>query len=168
MTYTGASYDTVRFVLFITSAVIPILIYSIVIAVSKLLNPETSFKDIFTGYAYSIIPMGLLMHLSHNLRHLLEEGTGIIPVLSDPFGFGWDIFGTSGYTPAPLLNNNNILLIQWLLMFIGLGFSISIGKKISRRIFRGNNSAYFPVLVYVLLFFVFNLWILGQPIMHKH
>jgi polyferredoxin len=168
MTYGGASYDTVRFFLFITSAVIPILIYLIVIAISKLLNPKTSFKDLFTGYAYSIIPLGLLMHLSHNLRHLLEEGTGIIPVLSDPFGFGWDIFGTSGNMPAPLLYNNTILLIQWLLMFIGLGYSISIGKNISRRMFRGNNSAYFPVLVYVLLFFVFNLWILGQPIMHKH
>ncbi|MCZ7399207.1 MAG: 4Fe-4S binding protein [Candidatus Methanoperedens sp.] len=168
MIYTGTSYDTVRFVLFITSAVIPILIYSIVIAVSKLFNRKTSFKDIFTGYAYSIIPLGLLMHLSHNLRHLLEEGTGIIPVLSDPFGFGWNIFGTSGYMPAPLLGSNNILLIQWLLMLIGLGFSISIGKNISRRIFRGNDSAYFPVLVFVLIIFVFNLWILGQPIMHKH
>ena len=168
MIYTGADYDIVRFVLFIASAVIPILIYSIVIAFSKCIDRKTSFKDLFTGYAYSIIPLGLLMHLSHNLRHLLEEGTGIIPVLSDPFGFGWDIFGTSGYMPDPVLNNNNILLIQWLLMFIGLGFSISIGKRISGRMFCGNNSAYFPIIVYVLLFFVFNLWILGQPIMHKH
>ncbi len=168
MIYTGASYDTVRFVLFITSAVIPILIYSIVIAVSKLLNRETSFNDIFTGYAYSIIPLGLLMHISHNLRHLLEEGAGIIPVLSDPFGFGWDLFGTSGYMPAPVLNNNNILLIQWLLMFLGLGYSISIGKKISGRRFHGNGSAYIPVLIFVLIFFIFNLWVLGQPIMHKH
>ena len=168
MIYTGASYDTVRFALFITSAASPILIYSIVIAVSKLLNRKTSFKDIFTGYVYSIIPLGLLMHLSHNLRHLLEEGAGIIPVLSDPFGFGWDLFGTSGYMPAPVLNNNNILLIQWLLMFIGFGFSISIGKKISRRMFRENDSVYFPILVFVLFFFVLNLWIFGQPIMHKH
>lgn len=167
MIYTGAGYDTVRFVLFIASSVIPILIYSIIIAVSKLLNPKTSFKEIFTGYAYSIIPLGLLMHLSHNLRHLLEEGTGIVPVLSDPFGFGWDIFGTSGYMPAPLLDNNYILLAQWLLMFIGLVFSISIGKNISRRMFR-TDMAYFPVLVFVLILFILNLWILGQPIMHKH
>ncbi|NJD53046.1 MAG: 4Fe-4S binding protein [Candidatus Methanoperedens sp.] len=168
MVYTGASYDTVRFVLFIASAASSILIYSIVIAVSKLLNPKTSFKYLFTGYAYSIIPLGLLMHLSHNLRHLLEEGAGIIPVLSDPFGFGWDLFGTSGYMPAPLLDNNYILLAQWLLMFIGMGFSISIGKNISRRMFRGNDSAYLPMLIFVLSLFVFNLWILGQPIMHKH
>ncbi len=168
MIYTGAGYDTVRLVLFITSAVIPILIYSIFIAVSKLLNRKTSFKDIFTGYAYSIIPLGLLMHLSHNLRHLLDEGAGIIPVLSDPFGFGWDLFGTSGYMPAPVLNSNNILLIQWMLMFIGLGFSVLVGKNISRRMFRGNDSTYLPVLIFVLVFFIFNLWMFGQPIMHKH
>jgi hypothetical protein len=70
--------------------------------------------------------------------------------------------------PAPLLGSNNILLVQWLLMFIGLGFSVSVGKNISRRMFRGNDSAYIPVLIFVLIFFVFNLWVLGQPIMHKH
>ncbi len=165
---TGASYDSVRFILFITAAVSPILVYSTAITISKLLNQNIIFKDLFTSYTYSIIPLGLMMHLSHNIRHLLEEGTGIIPVLSDPFGFGWDLFGTSGYMPAPLLGSNNILLIQWLLMLIGLGFSISIGKNISRRMFHENDSAYIPVLIFVFIFFVFNLWVLGQPIMHKH
>ncbi|SNQ59631.1 hypothetical protein [Candidatus Methanoperedens nitratireducens] len=114
------------------------------------------------------IPLGLMMHLSHNLRHLLEEGMEIIPVISDPFGFGWDLFGTSGYTPAPLLNSNNILLVQWLLMFIGLGFSISVGKNISRRMFHGSELTHIPVLIFIFAFFVFNLWVLGQPIMHNH
>jgi polyferredoxin len=168
MMYTGASYDSVRFILFIAAAVFPILIYSIAIGISKLLIQKGSFKDIFTTYAYSVIPLGLMMHLSHNIRHLLEEGTGIIPVISDPFGFGWDLFGTAGYMPAPVLSTNNILFIQWMLMLIGLGFSVSSGKNISRRIFRGSDSVYLPVLVFVLIFFVFNLWVLGQPIMHKH
>ncbi len=168
MVYTGASYDSVRFILFITAAVSPVLIYSIAIGISKLLNLKIMLKDLFIGYAYSIIPLGLMMHLSHNLRHLLEEGMGIIPVLSDPFGFGWNLFGTSGYMPAPLLNSNNILLIQWLLMLVGLGFSISACKNISRRMFHGIESTYVPILVFAFIFFVFNLWILGQPIMHKH
>src|SRR3990170_2724957 len=47
MSYTGSSYDTIRFVLFITSTVIPILIYSIFIAASKLLDQKTLFKDLF-------------------------------------------------------------------------------------------------------------------------
>ncbi len=168
MDYTGASYDSVRFILFIIAAAFPILIYSIAVGISKLLNRKIILKELFTGYAYSVIPLGLMMHLSHNLRHLLEEGTGIIQVISDPFGFEWNLFGTSGYMPVPLLNSNNILLIQWLLMLIGLGFSISVGKNISRRMFHGNESAYIPILMFIFIFFVFNLWVLGQPIMHKH
>ncbi|MDL5503734.1 MAG: hypothetical protein QSU88_11010, partial [Candidatus Methanoperedens sp.] len=74
----------------------------------------------------------------------------------------------SGYMPAPLPGSDNILLIQWLLMLVGLGFSVSIGKNISKQMFRGNDSAYGPVLIFVLIFFVFNMWVLGQPIMHKH
>lgn len=168
MTYTGAGYDSVRFILFIAAVAFPVLVYSAAIGISKLSDRKITFKDIFIGQAYSIIPLGLMMHLSHNLRHLLEEGTGIIPVISDPFGFGWDLFGSSGYAPAPLLNNNNILLMQWLLMLTGLGFSISTGRGISRRMFRENESAYIPVLIFVFIFFVFDLWMLGQPIMHKH
>lgn len=168
MIYTGASYDSIRFILFITAAVIPVLIFSITIGTSKLLEQITGFKDLFTAYAYSIIPLGLMIHLSHNIRHLLEEGTGIIPVLSDPFGFGWDLFGTSGYMPAPLLSSNNILLLQWMLVLIGLGFSVSVGKNISRRLSRGNDFAYIPLLMFVFIFFMFSLWVLGQPIMHKH
>ncbi len=168
MGYTGAGYEYIRFVLFIIAAVSPVLVYSIAVGISKLLDRKIMLKEIFTGYAYSVIPLGLMMHLSHNLRHLLEEGMGIIPVISDPFGFGWNLFGTSGYMPAPLLNSDNVLLVQWLLMLIGLGFSISVGRGISRRMFRENESVYVPVLIFGFIFFVFNLWTLGQPIMHKH
>jgi polyferredoxin len=168
MSYSGAGYESLRFILFIVATVFPILIYSIAISISKLLDPKIMFKDIFISYAYSIIPLGLMMHLSHNLRHLLEEGTGIIPVISDPFGFGWNLFRTSGNMPAPLLNNINILLIQGFLMLIGLGYSVSVGKGISRRMFHGNDNSYLPVLIFVLIFLMFNLWILGQPIMHRH
>ncbi len=168
MIYTGASYDSVRFIIFITAAILPVLIYSIAIGISKLFNQKIIFKELFTSYAYSIIPLGLMMHLSHNIRHLLEEGMGIIPVLSNPFGFGWDLFGTSGYMPAPLLDSNNILLIQLLLMLIGLVFSVSVGRNISERAFHGKDFVYIPVFIFVLIFFMFNLWVLGQPIMHKH
>lgn len=165
MMYTGASYDSIRLGLFIALIALPILVYSITIFVSGLIMQHRSFKDIFTGYAYSLIPLGLMMFLAHNIRHLLEEGPGLIQVISDPFGFAWNLFGTSSYMPEPL-SNNNILLIQWILMFVGLGYSISAGRGISRRFFQ--EKGYVPVLILFLAIFIFNLWILGQPILHKH
>lgn len=166
MMFTGAGYDAVRFILFISSAMLPVLIYSIAAFVSKIISPNLNFKELFTGFSYTIIPLGLMMFLAHNVRHLLEEGTGLIQVLSDPFGFGWDLFGSSGYMPAPLLNSNNILLIQWLLMFMGLWASFSAGKNVSMQFQK--EAVFIPVLIFVLVFFVFYLWVLGQPIMHKH
>lgn len=164
MTYTGASYDSVRFVLFIAAAVLSVMIYSFTVLISKIRS--ISLKDLFAGYSYSFIPLGLFMFLAHSIRHLLEEGTGLIRVISDPFGFGWNLFGTSGYAPGPLLNNSNIILIQWVLMFAGLGFSITTGRNISRRFF--HEKGFVPIMILILAIFILNLWILGQPILHKH
>jgi len=165
MMYTGAGYDAVRLFLFIALALLPVLVYSIATAVSKMLT-GMGYKDIFTGFAYSIIPVGLSMFLAHNMRHLLEEGMGLIPAISDPLGSGLDLLGTSGYMPSPIMSTGSILLLQWLLMLIGLGASYSAGRNISKRMQK--EPASIPVLIFNLLFFAFALWLLGQPIMHKH
>lgn len=165
MIYTGAGYDAIRLTLFIALALLPVLVYSISIAFSKMFT-GVSYKDIFTGFAYSVIPLGLVMFLAHNMRHLLEEGTGLIKVISDPLGSGRDLLGTSGYMPSPLLSTGNILLLQWLLMLLGLGASYYAGRNISRRM--QTESVFLPILIFILLVFAFALWLLGQPIMHKH
>jgi hypothetical protein len=35
--------------------------------------------------------------LSHYVSLLLTAGQFIIPLVSDPFGWGWNLFGTAGY-----------------------------------------------------------------------
>ena len=38
-------------------------------------------------------------HVAHNLGYLLLRGQELIPLLSDPLGRGWDLFGTAGWSP---------------------------------------------------------------------
>ena len=38
-------------------------------------------------------------HTAHYLTYLLLTGQYVIPVISDPFGFGWDLFGTISFKP---------------------------------------------------------------------
>jgi hypothetical protein len=48
-------------------------------------------------FAPTLIPIAIAYHLAHYLTYLLLQGQYIIPLLSDPFGYGWNLFGTAGY-----------------------------------------------------------------------
>ena len=48
-------------------------------------------------FVYTLIPIAIAYHLAHFLTFFLIYGQQIIPLLSDPFGYGWDLFGTASY-----------------------------------------------------------------------
>ena len=49
------------------------------------------------SFAFTLVPIAIGYHLAHYLTFLLVQGQYIIPLLSDPFGWGWNLFGTAGY-----------------------------------------------------------------------
>jgi hypothetical protein len=48
-------------------------------------------------FALALVPIAIGYHVAHYLTFLLIQGQYIIPLISDPFGFGWNVFGTAGY-----------------------------------------------------------------------
>ena len=53
--------------------------------------------ELARAFAYSLIPIALAYNISHFITLLLVQGQLIINLASDPFGFGWDLFGTADY-----------------------------------------------------------------------
>lgn len=53
--------------------------------------------EVAQRFALTLVPIAIGYHVAHYLVFLLVQGQYIIPLLSDPFGFGWNLFGTSGY-----------------------------------------------------------------------
>lgn len=49
------------------------------------------------AFVGSLIPIALAYVVAHYLTLLLVQGQLAIPLASDPFGFGWDLFGTIDY-----------------------------------------------------------------------
>src|SRR5215472_10543749 len=47
--------------------------------------------------ALTLVPIVIGYHLAHYLLLLLVQGQYVIPLISDPFGLGWNLFGTAGY-----------------------------------------------------------------------
>ena len=53
--------------------------------------------EIARNFALTLVPIAIGYHVAHYLVFLLVQGHGIIPLLSDPLGTGWNLFGTAGY-----------------------------------------------------------------------
>jgi len=53
--------------------------------------------ELARDFAFTFVPIAIGYHVAHYLTFLLVQGQYIIPLTSDPFGIGWNLFGTAGY-----------------------------------------------------------------------
>jgi hypothetical protein len=54
-------------------------------------------SELARGFVLTLVPIAIGYHVAHYVVFLLIQGQYIIPLLSDPFGWGWNLFGTAGY-----------------------------------------------------------------------
>lgn len=175
MEMTGLPLDVVFFGAFLVSALaIPLGLFGLTMMVSRLLagGQKVTNRRLFINFAYAFVPLGLMMHLAHNMRHLFGEGQTIVPVLSDPFGWGWNLLGTAGMRLSPLLAKDILTLIQFGLVMLGQGFAVYVAYRIARRVFGSDDRsmlrALAPMLVLMVAWSIFNLWVLNAPMMERH
>ncbi len=95
---------------------------------------ELPLRRLFVDFAYALVPMGLMGWIAFSLSFVLVNISYAIPLLSDPFGWGWDLFGTAKYPWTPYAPE----LLPWLqipVLLIGLAFSIVLAYRIARQDF---------------------------------
>lgn len=161
----------------------PVLIYAGLVRLSTWIARarEVSYEKAFVRFAYSVLPIALFYHLAHNLEHLLMEGQKVVPLLSNPFGFvpgerwavlgltgvgSWNLFGTAAWQLPPLASLSTLWVLQVVLVLVGHVFSLWIADRTARRLFPSPGMAWksqLPMLVGMVLFSVFSLWLLKQP-----
>ena len=56
-------------------------------------------REVAQSFAFTLIPIAIGYHIAHYFLFLLVQGQYIVPLVSDPFGYGWNLFGTVGYRP---------------------------------------------------------------------
>ncbi|NOX57219.1 MAG: YHS domain-containing protein [Planctomycetes bacterium] len=150
----------------------PILVYAVLVKISYALATPAqtarrySYHDYFVRYAYALLPIALFYHLAHNLEHLLMEGPKIVALASDPFGWGWNLFGTLGWTIPPLVSLDVLWILQIVLVLVGHVYSLWLAQRTSTRLFGDRKAALrsqLPMLVGMIAFSIFSLWLLKQP-----
>lgn len=132
---------------------------------------ELPVEALARAFVFSLIPIALAYHLAHYLSYLFIQGQLIIPLLSDPFGWGWDLFGTAGY-------RINIAVVgarfAWFMavgsIVLGHIIAVYLAHVIALRNLNEPKAALrsqYSMLGLMVGYTVVSLWIIAQPIVES-
>lgn len=144
------------------------LIYVVLVRVSHIVAavPEVGRRELALRYAYAFLPIALFYHFAHNTTHFVVEGGGMLAVVSDPLGWGWNLFGTADATPGALLSARATWLLAVGLIIVGHVWSLFVGHRIAAWVFVSKRAALrseIPILIAMIAYSLFSLWIVAQP-----
>lgn len=97
-------------------------------------------REIFVRYSYLLVPLGLFAWIAFSLPLVFVNYTHVTSSLSDPFGWGWNLFGTADQRWSPLFPEW-LPLVQVPLVLLGLALSLGTGLEVARGLFPGGGAA---------------------------
>ena len=130
--------------------VMPGILYILSFLGARLSKLKVSVKEIFLNSAGALLPLGLMLWISFVIPMLFVNVTFVLQSASDPFGWGWDFFGTANI-PWHQFLPRLVPWIQSVLILTGLYFSLRNLKKAGLGVELKEGSL-FPLLIPMGLF----------------
>jgi hypothetical protein len=125
-------------------------------------------RHLAKAFVFTLVPIALAYHLAHYFSFLIIQGQNIIPLLSDPFGLGWNLFGTSDFQiNIGLVGARFAWLFAVAVIVIGHVIAVYLSHHMALQIYQGRRNAIksqYPMLLLMVGYTVLSLWILSQPI----
>jgi hypothetical protein len=129
---------------------------------------EGGFRRFAAAYAFSLVPIAIAYQMAHYYTYLLIQGQMIISLVSDPLGWGWNLFGTAAFEPHyGIVGAGFVWYSQVALIVAGHVIAVYLAHAVSLRLLRDPARAFLsqlPMLVLMVLYTITSLWILAQPI----
>ncbi len=126
--------------------ILPAIFFGCVVVARRLAKAKDyPLKEVFLGYSYVLVPLGLLAWIAFSVPLLFVNGSYIISVISDPMGWGWNLFGTAHFSWQPLWPEY-LGFVQTILLLIGLFYALNRAYEAGENMF-GNAKAALKGLV---------------------
>ncbi|HEX9585362.1 MAG TPA: hypothetical protein VGB36_12745 [Gammaproteobacteria bacterium] len=156
-------------------AVFPLLFFLVYLGVSWLAKrasgSERPVTEIAGLFVFSLVPIAIAYHLAHYFSYLLVAGQLIIPLASDPFGIGWNRFGTTAYAiDISIIGAKFVWYTTVVAIVVGHVFAVGVAHFVALRVFETARAALrsqYPFLVLMVAYTMMSLWILAQPIIES-
>lgn len=112
--------------------VVPGAFWLVSAGVQRLAAISLPTRRLFVDYAYGLVPLALAAWIAFSLSFALINGSYALPVLSDPFGWGWDLLGTAELSWQPVASGW-LPGLQAVVLLAGLACSIAATWRIARQ-----------------------------------
>ncbi|MDA0264502.1 MAG: hypothetical protein O3A93_09830 [Chloroflexi bacterium] len=153
-------------------ALVPVGFFLVYLIFSKLMassvQGEVGAMELARVFAFSLIPIALAYNIAHFVTLLVVQGQLIIPLVSDPFGLGWDLFNTAEYTlDISVINARVLWFLSVALIVLGHVLAVYLAHRVAIRTFSDRAAAMnsqYPMLALMVVYTVISLWIIAQPI----
>ena len=153
----------------ITSPFLYLGAYLACIALAKrLTRSPRPVHELALDFGFTLLPIAFVYHLTHYATLVLTQGLKIISLASDPFGWGWNLFGTATLLKAPILPGMGLVWhAQVGLILFGHIASVYVAHLVALRVWPTRRKALLsqlPMLALMVIFTVVGLWIIAQPL----
>jgi len=112
----------------ISLVLIPVLVRLLTEIGARLAGLSEPSRDLYARNCSPLIPFGLFLWIAFAIPMLQVQGSFILSTLSDPFGWGWNLFGTAGH-PWIQLWPEAIPWIQSAAVLIGFTFALQTAHR---------------------------------------
>jgi len=117
-------------VLWLTAlGLVPLLIRLLTVLGTRMARVDTAARDLYPANASPLVPMGLWVWIAFAVPMLMVEWSFVLSTLSDPFGWGWNLFGTAG-RPWIQLWPHLVPVIQAAAVALGFGLSLTTAFRV--------------------------------------
>lgn len=161
--------DTMGLLLIPALFVVTYLVFCWVMAIAS--GGEAPASEIALAFVFSLVPIALAYNIAHFFTLLVINGQLIIPLASDPFGYGWDLLGTAGYVINPgIVSARATWLLSVGVIVAGHIIAVYVAHLIAIRTMSDRRSALrsqYPMMGLMVVYTMASLWIIAQPIVEE-
>ncbi|MEM7222252.1 MAG: hypothetical protein AAF495_04695 [Pseudomonadota bacterium] len=142
------------------------LIFSLFMA--KAAGGRLPAGEVARFFVLTLVPIAIAYHVAHYLSFLMLAGQLIVPLSSDPFGYGWDLFGGAAYRmDISVVSAKMVWYVAVAAIVVGHVIAVYLAHVMALRAFKDHRAALLsqiPMVILMVGYTMISLWILSQPI----
>lgn len=134
--------------------VLPGLYIAAVWASMRLGAIKTTLRQSLAQFSQLLVPLGMMAWIAFTISFAFAKFSYVLPVISDPLGWGWNLIGMSG-TSWVGQSTSFSLLLQVVLLAVGLFWASRVARRITESVKQA-----LPLIAFSIIFSLSMLWLL--------